>query len=330
MVYTNFPNGLTSFGIPLFGGALPPFTGNYFFVDYVRGSDGQDGSAEFPFKTLAFAYSKCTAGRNDVVFIVGDGSATATQRLSAALTWGKNATHLIGLTAPTLYSSRARISHLTTQTTALNPLVTVTASGCIFANFSIYQGIAASGAADQLWTDTGERNWYGRVHFAGMGATGSSAGANDAASYSLYLNGGGEHLFEDCVIGLDTTARDAANASLLIAGETARNTFRRCKFPMYATATSPWFVNAASANSINRTLTFEECSFINVMGLTSSATAAAVCSNHDSQNGYIIFDRCTAYGAGHWTAAAETNVLIANSPATSGNTGGFAVTAAIT
>jgi hypothetical protein len=327
MVLTNFPNGVSSFGIPVFGGGIPPFTGNYYFVDYVNGLDGNEGTAEMPFKTLAYAYSKTTSGKNDIIFIVGDGEATATQRLTATLVWANSATHLIGLTAPTLYASRARISHLTTAAAAINPLVQVTGGGCIFANFSLFQGIALDGAADQLWTDEGNRNYYGRVHFGGMGATGSSAGANDAASYSLYLNGGGEHLFEDCVIGLDTIARDAANASLKVRGETARNVFRRCEFPMYATATSPWFVDANAANSINRSLLFDDCRFINITGLTSSASADAVCSYHANQNGMIIFNKCTAYGADDWTASDASNVLIANCPATSGDTGGFAVTA---
>ena len=113
---TNFPNGITSFGIPIFGGGLPPFTGNYFFCDYKNGNDGNSGSANNPFKTITAAYAQTTSGNNDVIFIVGDGATDATQRLTATLTWAKNATHLIGLTAPTLYSQRARISNPTTAT----------------------------------------------------------------------------------------------------------------------------------------------------------------------------------------------------------------------
>ena len=80
---TNFPNGITSFGIPVFGGSIPPFTGQYLFVDYVNGSDGNDGSPGTPMKTLAAAYAKTTSGKNDVIFLVGDGDTTATQRLTA-------------------------------------------------------------------------------------------------------------------------------------------------------------------------------------------------------------------------------------------------------
>ena len=334
MTLTNFPNGVSSFGVPLVGGSLPPFGGNYYWCDYVNGSDGNEGTAENPFKTLAYAYTKTRDGRNDVIFIVGGAtaaSATAyTQRLTATLTWANNATHLIGLGAPTLYANRARISHLTTATTNINPLVNVTGSGCIFANFSLFQGVGQAATAEQLWKDEGQRNYYGRVAFGGMGATGGTTSGSNASSYCLYLSGGGERVFEDCVIGLDTTARNAANASLKIAGAAARDTFRRCDFPMYATAASPFFIDCNSANSLNRKVTFDACRFINESDISGS-TPAAVINNHANQNGYVILTNCTAYGATHWTAAAATMVLI-DSPtrASMGTTGGFAVNATIT
>lgn len=48
---TNFPNGITSFGVPVLGtiGGLP-FTGNYYFVDPVNGADGNEGTRSFPLK----------------------------------------------------------------------------------------------------------------------------------------------------------------------------------------------------------------------------------------------------------------------------------------
>ena len=73
---TNFPNGITSFGVPVLGtiGGLP-FTGNYYFVDPVNGADGNEGTPELPLKTLYGALAKCTSGNNDVVVLMGDGTA---------------------------------------------------------------------------------------------------------------------------------------------------------------------------------------------------------------------------------------------------------------
>ena len=63
MALTNFPNGLSSFGMPVVGGGLP-IAEQYFFVNSVRGSNGQDGlSPETPFGTLDFAVAKCQASR---------------------------------------------------------------------------------------------------------------------------------------------------------------------------------------------------------------------------------------------------------------------------
>ena len=86
MALTNFPNGITSFGVPVLGtiGGLP-FTGNYYFVDPVNGADGNEGSVELPLKTLYGALAKCTAGNNDVVILVGNGAASGSARLSTAL-----------------------------------------------------------------------------------------------------------------------------------------------------------------------------------------------------------------------------------------------------
>ena len=46
MGLTNFPNGISSFGVPVLGGILGiPFTGTYWFVDPVNGLDGNAGTS---------------------------------------------------------------------------------------------------------------------------------------------------------------------------------------------------------------------------------------------------------------------------------------------
>lgn len=60
---TNFPNGLTSFGIPLFGSSmLDQGKASVFFVDGNRGNDGYDGKSwDNPFATLAKGLAECDA-----------------------------------------------------------------------------------------------------------------------------------------------------------------------------------------------------------------------------------------------------------------------------
>lgn len=65
---TNFPNGVSSFGVPVLPG--PSVFGNYWFVDTVYGSDGQTGqSPEQAFQTMSQALT--SVGDNDVIYFIG-------------------------------------------------------------------------------------------------------------------------------------------------------------------------------------------------------------------------------------------------------------------
>jgi hypothetical protein len=321
MTMTNFPNGLTSFGIPVLGGAGLPFTGNYYFVDAVNGADGNDGSASSPKQNLTTALSLCVSGNNDVIFLIGDGGTAATQRLTETLAWNKNATHLIGITAPTRVAQRARISHAATApTTAFTPMVLVTGSGCLFANFSLFEGFNEATAV-VTWEDQGSRNYYQNVAFQGMGADAKSADA--AGSADLLLTGGGEHTFVNCTIGLDTIARGAANANVRIRSASARNTFDNCLLLCSADAATPIFVDTDAANSLNRWVMFKECDFLNALNISSGATALTAAIAYDAaQNGTVFVNKCSKCNTTDWTAADTATVQLANMPATSGDTGG--------
>lgn len=77
MTTTNFPNGITSFGIPIYGGGagriaasapgvsvgVTSVIGNTWFVDSVYGSDGGDGvSPQSPMQTMEEAFSRLSSG----------------------------------------------------------------------------------------------------------------------------------------------------------------------------------------------------------------------------------------------------------------------------
>ncbi len=88
--YTNFPNGLTSFGIPLPSAMsydAPSLFGTQWFVNTVTGADGNDGRSPLtPFKTmgraLAFSDGSANVGPNDTIWFVG----TVREQLVAPLT----------------------------------------------------------------------------------------------------------------------------------------------------------------------------------------------------------------------------------------------------
>lgn len=73
MALTNFPLGVTSFGMPLAGPQIPSTTGNVYFVSSVVGAGGNNGSSpKYAFATLAQGITACTASQGDIV-VLGEG-----------------------------------------------------------------------------------------------------------------------------------------------------------------------------------------------------------------------------------------------------------------
>lgn len=295
MTLTKFPNGLSSFGVPVMGGiAGIPFTGQYFFVDPANGNDGNQGTEPSRAKaTLAAAHALCLAGRNDVVVLIGNGQSSGSARLTETLEWSKDATHLVGVTAPTAVAQRARLA---TDGTEVASLVEITGDGCAFLNFSVFHGDGTG--ANTCWTDQGERNYYGNVNLQGMG---TQAAADAAASRTLVIGqagqGVGEHTFERCTFGLDTIERDAANATIELVGGSPRNLFDRCQFVAQCDAGDPVHV-LVGALGIDRWALFRDC-FLHNFG-----TAMTVAMDVDaSPGGNVVLQRTTSLGATDLAAA---------------------------
>ena len=337
---TNF-SGVTVNGaqlLPGLGGV--PLTGTWYYVNPAAGSDGNEGTVDAPFATLYKAHSVMTAGQNDVCVLVGDGSTTGTARLSKALAqsidstvtagtlvWSKNACHLIGETAPTMVAQRARIAPpsgtYTVTTFGSANFVTVSASGCIFANFSLFNGFSTGGASQICWTQTGGRNYYSNVTFGGMGDSGS---AGDAGSRSVLLSGStGESTFVGCEFGLDTVTRSAANATLEFAGGNPRNTFIGCNFPFQTSAATPLGIIVSAAAGSDRWQKFDNCTFINNVQSTST-TMSGLSTLAASMGGLILMKNCTLVGITEFgTDATSRGQIYVDGAAPTAATSGIAV-----
>lgn len=258
MGLTNFPNGITSFGVPVLGGINGiPFTGKYIFVKPDTGLNGNTGlSPSQAVQTLARALELATANQNDVIFLIAQSNTAVdtTDYQSATLTWNKDLTHLVGVCSPSQFSQRARIAQLSTAT-GVSPLFNVTANGCYFANFSVFQGVAD--ATSLICTQvTGSRNVFVNVTFAGVGnATQVTAGA-----MSLKLSAASENIFSHCTIGQDTISIDQNCTVLNAITSSSRNTFEDCTFDAYISNAGAATVTIG-ANGIDRTLAFTRCQF---------------------------------------------------------------------
>ena len=264
-----------------------------FFVDPANGSDSNDGLRfEKPLLTLTAAEDLCVAGQNDaVIYLAGASSLT----LEAALTWDKSYTHFVGLSAPTPAGTRARIFQDADLADA-SPLLTISASGCIFKNFYIFQGVDDDGSLVNV-SVTGSRNYFESIHFAGGGH--ATQAINGGAS--LLINGGSENLFHRCTIGVDTIAAATGMAGLVFAatGGAARNYFRECHFSMYAGNAGAIFVEALGNSGLDRYHIFDNCLFSN-LSATAMTQAFAIAGGFDPANKRFLLKDCVLIGAGKW------------------------------
>ena len=324
---TTVADGLYQYGgMPVISGMPVPFTGKWWWVDPLGGLDGNSGSKPSDaFQTLYMAHNQAVAGRNDVVALISNGASTSSARLSLALAqtvtpaatagtlvWSKNATHLIGVCSPTYTAQRARIAPPTgtyTQATfGSGNFVTVTAAGCYFANFSLFNGFSTGGTNQICWTDSGQRNAYVNVEFGGMA---DAASANDAGSRSLKVGGAGngENSFFRCTIGLDTVARTAANSALEFTGGTPRNRFTECVFPSFLTGSGAnGFAILGTGNScVDRFNLFERCVFVSSIKSGGSLAMATLGSfTTAAPGGLVLLKDCDAVGM---TAVGDANFL---------------------
>lgn len=319
--YTNFPNGITSFGVPIFGsgGLVAMSGGKVFFVDPTSGigSDGYEGTADRPYASIDKAYEQAVSGRGDFILLKGgpdsSGSTGQTNRLSATLTWAKHNTHLLGVTAPTMIGQRARITGPAAGGT-FSPMINVTGSGCIFDNFSLFDDYTVDPVCLQV---TGQRNYFGNVQIGGMGA---ATGGDDAAAASLKLDGGDENTFENCYIGLDTVARSTTNAEIELVGGATRNIFRRCFISAFCDNAGHLWVKIDGSGDIDRFVLFDQCQFYNAVESTSTTMTQGM-DVHNTCGGMVILKDCSMIGATDWAAADNGNVFADMASPTAGTSG---------
>lgn len=321
---TTVADGLFQYGgMPVTPGVPVPFTGNTYWVDPVNGADGNTGRKPTnAFATLYAAHAACTSGNNDVVYLIGNGAASGSARLSLAnaqvidstatagtLNWTKSATHLIGICAPTNVAQRARIAPpsgiYTAATFGSGNFVTVSGSGCYFANFSVFNGFSTGGTNQIAWTDTGSRNNYVNVNIFGM-ADAASAQNTGSRSLKIGSGGSGENSFLNCVIGGDTVTRTVANASLELAGGTPRNTFTNCTFPFMTSNAGVLGILGTGNACVDRWNQFVNCRFINNIKSTSTAMTVLTSFTTASPGGLLLMTDCTLVGIGEF---GDTNGL---------------------
>lgn len=245
-------------GVPVAGGLgdVALAGGKWYFCDPTHGTANGDAlTPESANSSLLYCYDLLRDGYNDgVVFI---GGATA-YKPSAAFVWAKSYAHLIGSTngLPGM-GQRARI--VNDAAYDLDVLFTLSGSGCLIKNIQFFDGkdSAADGACVLV---SGSRNHLVNCFVAGMGDATASGPFSRAGSYSLKVSGS-ENTVTNSVIGLDTIARTAANAELIVTG--VRNKFVGCEFISSSTTSGKFLVTIDPSAQDLRRVEFEGCLFHN-------------------------------------------------------------------
>lgn len=292
-------------------------------------SGSNDNSGKTPnqaVKTLAKALALATADQNDVVLLYAESNTASatTDYQSSTLDWNKDMVHLIGVGAPAIMSPRSRIGFISTYVTASN-LMTVSADSCVFANLSIFAGVADTNPTGCLKV-TGSRNVFRKCHIAGIG----NDSMDIAGAYSLKLDGPQECLFDDCYIGLNTVAAgSAANSEILIDTDTKNCEFRECKiFRQIEHATNHPLVKVADATGMADMLIFTRCGFISISTNYGYTQGGVFKFGATPTQGLIILDNCyavndNASGAGKWDVDDLDKICVIASPTPAADTAGL-------
>jgi hypothetical protein len=293
MALTNFPNGVSSFGIPMLGGGgIPSTNGRYIFVDADNGVDGNDGASwETAVKTINFAYSLATSNKDDVIVLSTTSTAHTLTALSgetsAMLNITKSRVHFVGDQFGRMYGQRARIVMGVTTDTDDVFAVKNTAVGTTFNGIKFDSGNTLTEAVGTVG-EGGEYAVYRNCEFY------NSAKLTSDTHAELVLNGDSSQ-FYNCTFGslADAVSGDKIRPAVYCAngtvasGKVCRDVlFSGCRFWKKAGGTTTAMVSIPADADIERGMEFYNCQFIaNVLG---STPAVAISVAAALTNGYVM------------------------------------------
>ena len=119
MATTNFPNGVSRFGLPVYGTPIngAPLTGQVMFVDTVNGVDaGTGNSPNSPYQTLTYALTQVSSGAYATIYVQQGSTVTISSATALLLNVANVA--IIGLGT----GSQRPVFNFTTANTAAIPV----------------------------------------------------------------------------------------------------------------------------------------------------------------------------------------------------------------
>jgi len=252
MSLTNFPNGITSFGIPVIGnGGLPLMFGDYWFVDPVHGSSNHIGhSMDAPLDDFEDAYDRAATNNHDVIVINGQAGtgAPAKINLTEMLDFSKNKIHVVGLGTFGQIDMGPEIKILNANKANSAPAtIKMTGYGNSFTNCYISNGGTNADSLSALW-DYGENNVYNHCQFF----KGEDLGEATVSSVRAW---GDSTSWINCKYGVDWATQTDDRPVLRLDGtgtghRMQANYFENPIFMMTTTSATSYFVQIDSGNSM--------------------------------------------------------------------------------
>lgn len=315
MGLTKFPNGVSSFGVPLMGGGgIPMVWGDVFFVDYRNGDDTNPGTKENPFKTLSAAYDACATNNDDLIIIDGDSTVVET----AMIDWSKNRITVIGANGNRLFGQAAKVSM--GVTTAATDIALLKVTG-VRNNFIGIKFISNNTKDESLYTiaEGGEYTTYINCEFYKSSHLDETAAAE-------FLHNGDSTQFFNCTFGssaniiADDKIRPNVLLSATLSGKKCRDTyFENCLFLSKAGGTEHVAVYGANATDVERMLLMKNCTFVN-NALSAATPAHAVGFGAAQTEGTPCLQDCAVFDFTKMAEAA-VGIRVAGSVPTFATTG---------
>lgn len=300
-MFTNFPNGITSFGVPVIG-SIPMVLGStgvgkVYFVDATNGVDGNSGlSPEQALKTIEAAYALAVSG--DTIAL----STNASHTLTTGLAVTKSRINFIGLD---------------------------------FSGRQVQQGakVQITGAVDTAYVmkDTGVRNSFVNIKFV-MSSThanaltvfqGGSEGtlfANcsfvfgvvdnlDQTTAHEFLAGTDSATYINCTFGADTLLTSAARSVFHIDQVTSGQEFKsnilqNCNFVISSSSGTATFVRLDAVGDVLFTNVFKDCTFLaSIDSAGGAAIAEAAQTGTGTVKGGLYFVRPAVFNVTDFSTA---------------------------
>lgn len=309
MGMSNYPHGIMSMGVPLFGGDGVGIGKVRFLVKEKASTDAYYTllrTNKIPeadiYTSLSDAYDAMTDNRNDTLYVF---PGTYTQ--TAKITWAKSSTHLIGVGS---HNQRIPATAGTTGcvyfpcTTAMTELFLITGHHCVFANFSTYLS-TATGVAD---ITVQGRNTTLRNIFM-KGGQDATQLASAVLGYGLYCDGGAAGYcngltVEHCHIGDPRNTVRTAGGMVYMVGVTNAGMcyeFKDCFISGWSETAGVSAVYQTGNWACDRYVLWQDCTFYNFYtNLGAILTAGVFNDTCGTTHMNLLTGRTCQYGWNVW------------------------------